>query len=285
MTAPAGTVLDVAGLIVIAGRTLGIGTDAALAEMDIAAAEAALAEAVLAEAVLAEAHWSATAFPNRAAAASASVALMHALLRHRPFPRNGEQVAVAAALQFLSLNGWQADLNPPAPAAVVIEALASGKLSPDDAAAWLTPRLSPARRPFSARRLAHASGPAAAVRSNSARRPASALRAAMSVLLALAVGGVTLLAAACSTAPNAPVTPGSRPSVVRQSPAPKPTPHSTLRMLLGLNGRVFLRDGGHHAGPTGPQMYDVLAGCRPHGPLGARSAPISPGSGGPVARY
>ncbi len=36
---------------------------------------------------------------------------MHALLRHRPFPRHGEQVAVAAGLQFLSLNGWRADLG------------------------------------------------------------------------------------------------------------------------------------------------------------------------------
>ena len=40
--------LDVAGLVVIAGQVLGIGTDAALSQVDIPAAEAALAEARLA---------------------------------------------------------------------------------------------------------------------------------------------------------------------------------------------------------------------------------------------
>jgi ClpA/ClpB-like protein len=40
--------LDVAGLVVIAGQVLGIGTDAALSQLDIPAAEAALTEARLA---------------------------------------------------------------------------------------------------------------------------------------------------------------------------------------------------------------------------------------------
>ena len=40
--------LDTAGLVVIAGQALGIGTDAALSQLDIPAAEAALAEARLA---------------------------------------------------------------------------------------------------------------------------------------------------------------------------------------------------------------------------------------------
>ena len=39
------TVLDAADLVVIAARTLGIGSDAALASMDVKAAQAALAEA------------------------------------------------------------------------------------------------------------------------------------------------------------------------------------------------------------------------------------------------
>ena len=39
------TALDPADLVVIAGRALGIGTDAALARMDIAAAQDALAAA------------------------------------------------------------------------------------------------------------------------------------------------------------------------------------------------------------------------------------------------
>jgi hypothetical protein len=123
--------LDVADLVVIAGRTLGIGTDAALSRLDPAAARAALAEADSQSAVVAD----------QDAAAQAGIRLMHALLRHRPFPVDGEQIAVAAGLQFLSLNGWQAELGPPAAAAVVVEALGCGQLSLASAAAWLSPRL------------------------------------------------------------------------------------------------------------------------------------------------
>src|SRR5262245_47519962 len=113
-------VLDAADLAVIAGRTLGISTDAALAVMDIPAAQAALAE------VRSHEGRPGAALSDRDAAAAA-VRMVHALLRHRPFPREGRQVAVCAGLQLLSLNGWQADLNPPATTAVVIEALAAGQ--------------------------------------------------------------------------------------------------------------------------------------------------------------
>jgi hypothetical protein len=123
--------LDVADLVVIAGQTLGIGSDAALSQIDIAAAQAALTEARLTGSVVA----------GQDAAAAAGIGLMRALLCHRPFARHGEQIAVAAGLQFLSLNGWRADLDPPAAAAVVVEALACGQLSPVSAAAWLSPRL------------------------------------------------------------------------------------------------------------------------------------------------
>ena len=129
--------LDAADLVVIAGRTLGIGTDAALDQMDIAAAQDALAEA----------RPPGMELTGPAGAATAGVGLVRALLRHRPFPVHAQQVAVAAGLQFLSLNGWRADLDPPSTAAVVVEALASGRLTPGDAAAWLAPRLSRARRP------------------------------------------------------------------------------------------------------------------------------------------
>jgi len=120
-------------------------------------------------------------------------------------------VAVAAGLQFLSLNGWQADLEPPATAAVVVEALASGRLGPDDAAAWLAPRLSRVSlsgRAGSARPLRRGRRAPAATRSGP-RRPASlpavrgrAGRAVAGAVLAVAVTGVTLLAAACSRGPG-----------------------------------------------------------------------------------
>lgn len=192
--------LDAADLVVIAGRTLGIGTDAALAQLDVTAAQAALAEAGTARQEL-----SAVAAADRAAVAAACAALVHALLSHRAFPRHGEQVAVAAGLQFLSLNGWQADLNPPATAAVVVEALASGRLTPDDAAAWLSPRLSLARHtrltpvPVSRR------GAGTPRRLSAPRVPAGRLVA--SALLAVTVSSVAMLAAACSRAPDVPAAP------------------------------------------------------------------------------
>ena len=134
--------IAVADLVVIAGQVLGVGPDAALDQLDTAAAQAALTEAALAGGALA-ADPRTGAPDDRAAAAAAATGLMWALLRHHPFPGQHQQVAVAAALQFLALNGWQADLSPPRTALVVVEGLASGQLSPADAAAWLLPRLSP----------------------------------------------------------------------------------------------------------------------------------------------
>jgi hypothetical protein len=87
--------LDVADLVVIAGQTLG--ADAALSQLDLTAARAALTEAGSQDAVIADQY----------TAARAGIRLMHALLRHPPFPVHGEQIAVAAGLQFLSLNGWR----------------------------------------------------------------------------------------------------------------------------------------------------------------------------------
>jgi prophage maintenance system killer protein len=129
--------LDVADLVVIASQVLGTSPEAALAQLDIAAAQAAL------DTSAGPTSSEPTSTVPAAAAAASAARLMHALLRHRLFPDCGEQVAVAAGLQFLALNGWQADLDPPGAALVVIEGLASGRLSPADAAAWLSPRLSP----------------------------------------------------------------------------------------------------------------------------------------------
>jgi len=213
--------LDAADLVVIAGRTIGIGPDAALDQMDIAAAQDALAEA----------RPPGAEFPGRAAVATAGAGLVLALLRHRPFPEQAQQVAVAAGLQFLSLNGWRADLNPPATAAVVVEALASGRLTPGDAAAWLAPRLSRARhagRVPRARRVPRASRAPGAARVPRARRPASVRvpvgRAVAGALLAVSVTGVTLLAAACSRGPDLPAAPSSGVSAVQQPPGSAPAP-------------------------------------------------------------
>jgi hypothetical protein len=210
--------LDAADLVVIAGRTLGIGADAALDRMDIAAAQEALAEA------RPPGREPGREFPGRADAATAGAELMRALLRHPPFPARAQPVAVAAGLQLFSLNGWRADLDPPATAVVVVEALASGQLSAADAAAWFEPRLTPARRTVGSTRRA----PVARSRSGS-RRPAALPAArvpagwvAAGALLTVAVTGFTLLAAACSRGPAAPASPAGGVSVVQTSPGSSP---------------------------------------------------------------
>ena len=218
------TPLNAADLVVIAGRTLGIGTEAALAQMDIAAAQDALAEAQ------SPGRRPGVAIGDRDTAAAAGVGLVRALMRRRPFPGHSQQVAVAAGLMFLSLNGWQADLNPAETAAVVVEALGSGQLAPEDAATWLAPRLSEVRR------QAHKTMPRrgqvprrSRVPRHSLSRPRSlptvrvpARRAVAGALLMVAVGGVTLLAAACSRGPHLPdaSSPGAAKHQTSESPRP-----------------------------------------------------------------
>jgi hypothetical protein len=222
--------LDVADLVVIAARALDIDTDAALDRMDIAAAQDALAAAQAA--TLAAGREPAAARRGRAAAATAGVRLVHALLRYPPVPGHGQRVAVAAGLQFLSLNGWRADLDPPATAAVVVEALASGRLSADDAVAWLAPRLSPARlsparlspaRLSPARRVGRPSRVAArSGRGRPVALPAIRVpvgRAVAGALLAAGVTGASLFAAACSRGPDLPAVPSGGVPSVRTSPA------------------------------------------------------------------
>jgi prophage maintenance system killer protein len=119
--------LDTASLVVIASGALGTGTDAALNLLDVAAADAALAQAQ----------------DGGAEPAAAAAALLNALIEHRPFRRANDLIAVAATVQLLSLNGWQADLNPPGGTLAVITRLAAGELDCDGLAVWLAPRLYP----------------------------------------------------------------------------------------------------------------------------------------------
>jgi prophage maintenance system killer protein len=130
------TSLDVADLVVIGGQVLGIGTGAALKRVDPRAAQSALDEAPMT-----------LSLPDNYAVAAACAHLMSGLLRHPPFPEHRERMAVAAGLQFLAVNGWRADLDPPQVAAIVVRCLASGRIEPDDMAVWLAARLTgPARR-------------------------------------------------------------------------------------------------------------------------------------------
>jgi prophage maintenance system killer protein len=121
--------LEVADLVLIASRTLGLDTGQAVALVDVAAAENALAEAQ---------PGSGSADPALHAAA-----LLHALVRQRLLRRGNQQVALAAMLQFLAINGWDMDPDPPGPVAAMVAGLAAGTVSTTDAAALLAPRLRP----------------------------------------------------------------------------------------------------------------------------------------------
>jgi hypothetical protein len=124
--------LEVADLVVIASRTLGLDTGQVLDLLDPAVAERALA----------------LVRPGGGPGdpAGLAAALLHALVRERPLRRGNDQVALAAMLQFLALNGWELDPDPPGPVAAVVAELAAGTLDARNAADWLAPRLRPSDR-------------------------------------------------------------------------------------------------------------------------------------------
>jgi len=115
--------LEVADLVVIASRTLGLETGQVLDLLDTAAAGQALIQAQ---------PGSGSGDP-----ATPAAALLHALVRRRPLRRGNQQVALAAMLQFLALNGWEMEPGPPEPA---------GRLDAPAVAGWLAPRLQPSDR-------------------------------------------------------------------------------------------------------------------------------------------
>jgi prophage maintenance system killer protein len=131
------TRLDVADLVVIASQTLGLDVPAALGRLDIAAAQTALAEAGRA---------AGTSGADGDDPAAAAAALLRALIVHHPFRDGNQQVAFVAMVQFLAVNGWRADLDPPEAVQAVVAGLAAGTLAAADAAAWLSPRLFPLPR-------------------------------------------------------------------------------------------------------------------------------------------
>ena len=157
--------LEVADLVVIAGRALGLDTGEVLDLLDPAAAERALDQARPvsepsdrltpgAPAILRIVDTSDTAgapvtlkvleVPGSAGApAVVAAALLHALVRQRPFRYGNHQVALAATLQFLAVNGWAVDPDPPEQVAAMVAEVAAGVLDVMAVAACLTPRLRP----------------------------------------------------------------------------------------------------------------------------------------------
>jgi Clp amino terminal domain, pathogenicity island component len=124
--------LEIADLVVIASRTLGLDTGQVLALLDVAAAEQALAQP--------------RPGSDPGDPAGPAAALLHALVGRRPLPRGNQQVALAAMLQFLALNGWEMDPDPPEQVAAVVAGIVAGTLDTTTMAEWLAPRLRPSGR-------------------------------------------------------------------------------------------------------------------------------------------
>jgi prophage maintenance system killer protein len=124
--------LEVADLVVIASRALQLDTGRVLDLLDPTAAEHALAQA--------------RSGGDADDPASGAAALLHALVDQRPLRRGNQQVALVAMLQFLALNGWDVEPDPPESVGTVVAELAAGTLDTKDVAAWLAPRLRPSDR-------------------------------------------------------------------------------------------------------------------------------------------
>jgi prophage maintenance system killer protein len=125
--------LEVADLVIIAGRVLGLDTATVLDLLDPIAAERALDQVRPDDA------------PGDLARPAA--ALLCALARDQPLRRGNRQVALAAMLQFLALNGQQMEPGPAEAVAAMVAGAAAGVLGAADVADWLTSRLRPAVGP------------------------------------------------------------------------------------------------------------------------------------------
>ena len=117
----------ISDLVLAASRTLGLGTEATLDLLDVAAAEAALADA--------------SAVTRADDPAAAAAALLHALVLRRPFRRGNDRVALVAAVQLLAMHGWRASLDPPAATTSIIAGIAAGEIDAAEIRGWLLPRL------------------------------------------------------------------------------------------------------------------------------------------------
>jgi prophage maintenance system killer protein len=124
--------LEVADLVVIASRTLGLDTAQVLDLLDTTAAEHALAQV--------------RPGSEPGDLATAAAGLLYALVRGQPLRSGNQQVALVAVLQFLALNGWQMDPDPPGPIADVVAGIAASAVGTKNVVDALAPRLRPSDR-------------------------------------------------------------------------------------------------------------------------------------------
>jgi prophage maintenance system killer protein len=121
--------LELADLVLVASRTLGLDTGQVLDLLDPAAAEDALVQG--------------RPGSELGDPATCAAVLLHALVQQRPLRRGNNQVALAAMLQFLAVNGQELDPDPAGPVAAVVTQLAAGTLDIKDVADRLARRLRP----------------------------------------------------------------------------------------------------------------------------------------------
>jgi hypothetical protein len=130
--------LDLAGLVLVAGRTLGLHEDAALALADLDAADYILD----------------TVDASDGGPVERAAVLVVGLVRRRVFGPRSAEVAVMAAVQLLAINGWEVDdLGSPAELRELIDGVAAGQRGEREVAEWLEDRLRPATPGTRAARL------------------------------------------------------------------------------------------------------------------------------------
>jgi hypothetical protein len=116
------TSLDLAGLVLVASRALGLEESAALGLADLDAAAEVLAEV---QETPGGPEWQAAT-------------LVAGLVRRRVFGARSGEVALVAALQLLALQGRQAgDLGPPAQVRELLTGVAAGRVGTEELVAWL----------------------------------------------------------------------------------------------------------------------------------------------------
>jgi Clp amino terminal domain, pathogenicity island component len=116
------TSLDLAGLVLVASRALGLEEGAVLGLADLEAAAEVLAQVQRCP-----------GGPERQAAT-----LLEGLVRRRVFGDRSAEVALLAALQLLALEGREAgDLGPPAAVGELLAGVAAGRVGTAELAAWL----------------------------------------------------------------------------------------------------------------------------------------------------
>jgi hypothetical protein len=115
--------LDAADIVLVAAALLQVEPSEVLRRIDLDAVDQALAEPV----------------PPPADPAARTAALVRGLQSHRPLPVRNNQLALLAATQFLAVNGWRLDGEPPEELARVLRAPGTTKRL----ARWLRPRLLP----------------------------------------------------------------------------------------------------------------------------------------------